>query len=59
VSSLPEIDRILREVGFLSTRVVYPTIVCRDTTLRRRVDELKDQWYFTKCDHDWDQIIPE
>jgi GNAT superfamily N-acetyltransferase len=59
VSSLPEIDRILREVGFLSTRVVHPTIVCRDTTLRRRVGELKDQWYFTKCDHDWDQIIPE
>ena len=58
VNSLPAIDRILRAAGFVSTRTVYPTVVCRDPVLRRRLEEIKDKWYFTKCDHDWDQIIP-
>lgn len=58
VSCVPEIDRVIQEIGFFSTRTVYPTVVCQDPILRQRVHELRDRWYFTKGDHDWDQIHP-
>jgi len=49
---------LLRERGFLPLRTVYPTVVCQDPLLRERIYQLNDYWYFTKCDHDWDQVAP-
>jgi ribosomal protein S18 acetylase RimI-like enzyme len=58
VASHPAIIRLLRERGFLPLRTVYPTVVCQEPLLRERIYELKDRWYFTKGDHDWDQVNP-
>jgi GNAT superfamily N-acetyltransferase len=58
VTSHPVIIGLLRERGFLPLRTVYPTVVCQDPLLRERIYQLKDHWYFTKCDHDWDQVNP-
>jgi hypothetical protein len=56
VTSVPEFELSLRKHGFRAVRTVQATVVCRDPHLRARIDELKDDWYFTKGDHDWDQI---
>jgi hypothetical protein len=58
VTSIPGIGMILKKMGFFKTRTVRPTIVCRDPGLRHRIQNLKDGWYFTKGDQDWDQIRP-
>jgi GNAT superfamily N-acetyltransferase len=56
VTSVPEFELSLQKLGFRAVRTVQATVVCRDPDLRARIDELKDDWYFTKGDHDWDQI---
>jgi GNAT superfamily N-acetyltransferase len=50
------IQSLLRELGFFKTRTVLPVCTCRDAQMRERLLQLKDQWLFTKADHDWDQI---
>jgi hypothetical protein len=54
VTSIPEMERTLRRAGFLVTRTVYPTCVCQDKDLSRELGDL--EWFFSKADHDWDQI---
>jgi Acetyltransferase (GNAT) domain len=56
VTSLPEIERVLKAMGFRAARTARPTIVCRDPRLKIRIQGLKDPWHFTKGDQDWDQI---
>jgi hypothetical protein len=55
-TSVPEFEAVLRRHGFFRTRTERPTCVCRDPALRTRLEELKDRWFFSKADHDWDQI---
>jgi len=56
-TSVAEIGAILEKFGFFRTRTERPTIVCRDPLLRRRIQALDRQWFFTKGDQDWDQIF--
>ena len=58
VTCHPMIIGLLRERGFFPLRTVHPTVVCQHPLLKERVYQLKDHWYFTKCDHDWDQVKP-
>ena len=55
-TSVPEFEGVLRKHGFFRTRAHYPTCVCRDSALRDRLEQLKNDWFFSKGDHDWDQI---
>ena len=55
-TSIPEFERIFRRHGFFRTRTMHPTCVCQDPVQRGRLIDLKDDWFFTKADHDWDQI---
>ncbi len=55
-TSIPEFERIFRRHGFFRTRTMHPTCVCQDPDLRHRLSAVKDAWFFTKGDHDWDQI---
>jgi hypothetical protein len=56
VTSIPAFELSLRKLGFRIVRTVQATVVCRDPTVRARIEALKNVWYFTKGDHDWDQI---
>lgn len=55
-TSVTEFETVLRKHGFFRTRVHRPTCVCRDSALRDRLAQLKNDWFFSKGDHDWDQI---
>jgi GNAT superfamily N-acetyltransferase len=55
-TSVPEHRAVYRKHGFVRTRTEHPTVVCRDPTLRARLEELADDWLLSKGDHDWDQI---
>ena len=55
-TSVPEIEAVLRRHGFVRTRTHRPTCVCQDDSLRVRLQELKDACFFSRGDHDWDQI---
>jgi GNAT superfamily N-acetyltransferase len=55
-TSIPEFEAVFRRHGFFPTRTERPTCVCRDPALRSRLEQLKDSWFFSKGDHDWDQI---
>jgi GNAT superfamily N-acetyltransferase len=55
-TSLPEIESILHKNGFFNSRTLAPTVVVSDQTLRREISGLKNDWFFSKADHDWDQI---
>jgi hypothetical protein len=57
-TSLLEIESILFECGFFKTRTIAPTIVVSDELLRSKIRCLKNEWFFSKGDHDWDQINP-
>lgn len=56
VTSSQEVGAILRKNGFHPVRTVHATVVCQDRMLRSQINQLRDCWYFTKGDHDWDQI---
>ena len=58
VTSNSTTEALLRDRGFFTLRTAHPTVVCQDANLKNRITELKDYWYFTKSDHDWDQINP-
>lgn len=55
-TSMPAFEAVFRRHGFFRTRTHRPTCVCQDRSLRDRLGELKDAWFFSKADHDWDQI---
>jgi hypothetical protein len=55
-TSVGEFEAVLRKHGFFRTRVHHPTCVCRDSALRDRLAQLRNDWFFSKGDHDWDQI---
>jgi predicted N-acetyltransferase YhbS len=55
-TSVPEFETVLRKHGFFRTRAHHPTCVCRDSALRDRLEQLRSDWFFSKGDHDWDQI---
>jgi hypothetical protein len=55
-TSVREFEAILRRHGFFRTRAYNPTCVCRDDVLRDRLSQLRNDWFFSKGDHDWDQI---
>jgi GNAT superfamily N-acetyltransferase len=55
-TSVPEFEAVLRKHGFFRTRAHHPTCVCRDSALRDRLGQLRNDWFFSKGDHDWDQI---
>jgi len=56
-TSLPEIESVLRKCGFFKSRSLAPTVVVADQSLRREISSLRNNWFFSKADHDWDQII--
>jgi GNAT superfamily N-acetyltransferase len=55
-TSVAEFEEVLRTHGFFRTRAYRPTCVCRDSALRDRLAQLRNDWFFSKGDHDWDQI---
>jgi GNAT superfamily N-acetyltransferase len=55
-TSLWEIGSLLSKFGFYQTRSLAPTVVVSDELLRNDIRALRDDWFFSKCDHDWDQI---
>ncbi len=55
-TSVVELEAVLRKHGFFRTRAHRPTCVCRDSALRDRVGLLRNDWFFSKGDQDWDQI---
>lgn len=55
-TSVAEFEAVLRNHGFFRTRAHRPTCVCRDRALRDRVALLRNDWFFSKGDQDWDQI---
>jgi hypothetical protein len=55
-TSIPELQAVFRRFGFLVTRRCDPTLVASDQAIRQEAALLADQWFFSKADHDWDQI---
>ena len=55
-TSVAEFEAVLRTHGFVRTRTHHPTFICRDSALRDRIAQLRNDWFFSKGDHDWDQI---
>jgi GNAT superfamily N-acetyltransferase len=55
-TSVAEFEAVLRKHGFFRTRSHHPTCVCRDAALRDRLEQMTSDWFFSKGDHDWDQI---
>lgn len=48
----------LSQSGFVTVKIHHPTVVTIDVATREKIERVKDQWHFTKADHDWDQIHP-
>jgi GNAT superfamily N-acetyltransferase len=55
-TSVAEFQGVLRKHGFFKTWAHRPTCVCRDSALRERVSQMKNDLFFSKGDQDWDQI---
>lgn len=55
-TSVAEFEAVLRTHGFFKTRAHHPTCICRDSALGGRLAHLRNDWFFSKGDHDWDQI---
>ncbi len=56
-TSVAEFEAVLRTHGFVRTRAHHPTCICRDSALRDRLAELRNDWFFSKGDQDWDQVL--
>jgi GNAT superfamily N-acetyltransferase len=56
VTTCADVARQLRRMGFLRTRITRGTCSATEQSLRCQLINTKDFWYFTKSDHDWDQI---
>jgi GNAT superfamily N-acetyltransferase len=55
-TSVAEFEVVLRKHGFFRTRAHHPTCICRDSALRDRLAQLRNDCFLSKGDHDWDQI---
>ena len=55
-TSIAEFEAVLRTHGFFRTYTHNPTCICRDSAPTDRLAELRNDWFFSKGDHDWDQI---
>ena len=55
-TSVAEFATVLRTHGFFRTRGHHPTCICRDSALRDRLSQLRNDCFLSKGDHDWDQI---
>jgi hypothetical protein len=55
-TSIPEFETVLRKNSFFRTRAHRPTCLCQDSGLRDRLAQLRNEWFISKGDHDWDQI---
>lgn len=55
-ASTAEMIRLYTRFGFLPTRRMRPTVVCSNQSLATEIESVKHEWYFSKADHDWDQI---
>lgn len=54
-ASTPVPSKVLAKLGFLRTRRLTPTIVCRNPQVLAELSRVPT-WFFNKGDHDWDQI---
>jgi GNAT superfamily N-acetyltransferase len=57
-ASHPAVIAALAQQGFETVKIHRPTFVSTDRGLSATVERLKDGFYFSKADHDWDQIHP-
>ncbi len=55
-TSIAEFQAVLRRHGFFRTYTHHPTCICRDSAPADRLAQLKNDWFLSKADHDWDQI---
>ena len=55
-TSVPEIEAVLGQSGFFRSRSLSPTISVADDSLRSTISGLRNDWFFSKADHDWDQV---
>ena len=55
-TSVAEFEAVLRTYGFFRTGAHHPTCICRESTLHNRLARLRHDCFFSKGDHDWDQI---
>jgi hypothetical protein len=55
-ASTGEMYQSFKSAGFVHTKTVRPTVVSSDPAVRRLAQESANDWYFTKGDHDWDQV---
>ena len=55
-TSVAEFKAVLRTHGFFRTRAHHPTCICRDSSLRDRLAQLRNDCFLSRGDHDWDQI---
>jgi GNAT superfamily N-acetyltransferase len=53
-----EYRRALSRFGFREKDRVTPLVFCTDAGLRAKLDALKDRWFLTKGDQDWDRLSP-
>lgn len=48
----------LSKLSFLKMERTIPVYFCKDSELKTELEKLKDSWFLTKSDHDWDQLRP-
>lgn len=55
-TSIAEFEAVLRSHSFFRTYTHHPTCIYRDSAPSDRLGQLRNDWFFSKGDHDWDQI---
>lgn len=55
-ASILEMKATLRKHGFFVSRTMRPTCVCTDESKKATLNEVRNDFHFSKGDHDWDQI---
>ncbi len=55
-ASAPDVVAALRRACFAKTRTMKPTLVSTDPRLVQEVSQDAGKWFFSKADHDWDQV---
>lgn len=54
-----EYQKVLSKLGFFKMEMNHPIVLCKDTRVRSKLEELKKGWFITKADQDWDQVHPK
>ena len=57
-SSVADHEKLLTSLGFIKTSRFRPIIVCKNSSLRKQIIGVRDDWYLTAADQDLDQIRP-